>query len=301
MIRGWPALLGLSLVLILGDPGPRAAAHELPVFPRVQVLAARPDPLRPTSWSYTVEVFDPSGRKPLADANVRVSGFERRMGSGVRLNSAWLASTPTVGVYQGTVEFPHPGTWEITITVKGNYVGEAHTVAILGSSTKTYESPADRPQLAIDWVLVRHLLLEWGHLAGFGLWLGVTALALATRRENLKTALILTWIALAVEGGTGLYKMQVGTPFPRALSVGWWDVPRIFFGREYVSTLVVKHLLMLAAIGLTGVLTWRVWRSPASSRTAARGLLGLNLALALAIAACVAVLNLLHAVVLHFS
>jgi hypothetical protein len=289
------------MAAILGDPRWRLEAHELPTFPRVRVLTARADPLRPMSWSYTVEVLDPSGREPMAGANVRISGFERARGSRVRLESGWLAPTPTAGLYQGTIEFPGPGTWELTITVKGDFVGEAHTVAILGSGPTTYESPADRPQLEVDRVLFRHLLLEWGHLAGFGLWLGVTALALASRPANLKPLLVLTWIALAVEGGTGLYKMQVGTPFPRPLSIGGRDVPHIFFGREYVSTLVVKHLLMLVAIGVTGILTWQAWRSPVWRRTGARGLLGLNLALALAIAACVAVLDMLHAVVLHFS
>lgn len=255
MIRAWPALLSLSFAVILGYPGPRAAGHELPVFPHVQVLAVRPDPFRPTSWFYAVHVLDPSGRRPVANADVRVSGFERRMGSAARLGSAWLAPTPTLGVYQGTVEFPSPGTWELTITVKGPYVGEAHTLAVVGSGVTSVDPPRDGPQLGIDRVLLRHLLLEWGHLAGFGLWLGVTALALVTRRENLKTALTLTWIALAVEGGTGLYMMQVGTSFPRALPIAGRDVPS---HSKVLSSSAVRFLsLVPGVLGMLAVLCLR--------------------------------------------
>ena len=102
----------------------------------------------------------------------------------------------------------------------------------------------------------------------------------------------------SLDATTGLYKMQVGTPFPNGLILGRWDIPRIFFGREYVVTLVVKHALTVIAVAVTGLLTWRAWRHPARGSAA---LLAINLTLVLVIAACVTVLNLLHAIVLHFS
>ena len=63
---------------------------------------------------------------------------------------------------------------------------------------------------------------------------------------------------------------------------------------------IVKHMLTVAAIAVTGVLTWRAWRHPDGGK-ASRPLLAANLILALVIAGCVTVLNLLHAIVLHFS
>ena len=276
-----------------------AEAHELPTFPRITVLAARADPFRPLSWNYSVRVLDPAGRVAVTDADVRITGFERRRGSDARLGAFWLAPTPTRGVYQGTVEFPEGGTWEVTITVKGRFIGETHAQAVVGSPAPV-QTPLDRPDLDIDWILVRHLLLEWGHLAGFGLWLGATVIALLGSETNLRTVAAVTCIALTLAATTGLYKLQAGTPFPNGLTLGRWDIPRIFFGREYVTTLVVKHVLTAGAIVVTAILTWQAWRWP-EARKASRRLLAANLALAILIAGCVTVLNLLHAIVLHFS
>jgi hypothetical protein len=263
------------------------------------VLAVRPDPLAPLSWNYAVRVLDPLGRTAVSGADVRVTGFEQRRGSGARLGTFWLAPTPLAGVYQGTVQFPEVGTWEVTITVKGRFVGEAHIEAAVGSSAPA-QSPLDRPDLELDWTLLRHLLLEWGHLVGFGLWLGATVIGFFAPEASLRPVAAVTWIAFALVATTGLYKMQVGTPFPHGLTLGNWDAPRIFFGREYVNTLVLKHALMVAAIAVTAVLTQRAWRHPHRSRTT-RSLLFANVVLALVIAGCVAALNLLHTIVLHFS
>ena len=289
----------VPLVLVAAFCVSAAGAHELPTFPRITVLAARPDPFRPLSWNYSIRVLDPAGRAAVSNADVRITGFERRRGSDARLGFFWLAPTPTPGVYQGTVQFPEGGTWEVTITVKGQFVGEAHVEAVVGSPGPV-QSPLDRPDLDVDWILVRHLLLEWGHLAGFGLWLGATVMALFGPETNLRAVVVVTWIALVLAATTGLYKLQVGTPFPNGLTLGRWDIPRIFFGREYVTTLVVKHILTAVAIAVTGVLTWRAWRRPDARKTSRR-LLAANLTLAVLIAGCVTVLNLLHAIVLHFS
>ena len=137
-------------------------------------------------------------------------------------------------------------------------------------------------------------------LAGFGLWLGATVVGLLASGSSLRSIVVVTWIALALDAATGLYKLQVGTPFPRGLALGRWDIPSIFFGREYVSTLLIKHVLTVAAVVVTALLTWRVWQHRHGDRVS-RWLLSINLALVLVIAACVTVLNLLHAIVLHFS
>ncbi|MGH8060358.1 MAG: hypothetical protein ACREOH_24490, partial [Candidatus Entotheonellia bacterium] len=76
----------------------------------------------------------------------------------------------------------------------------------------------------------------------------------------------------------------------------------IYFAREYVYTLVVKHLLLVGAIGVTAALSVHVWRSkPGERSTLFRALLVANLALALAIGAAAAILGFYHAIVLHFS
>jgi hypothetical protein len=289
----------VPLVLVATFCVSAAGAHELPTFPRITVLAVRPDPFRPLSWNYSVRVLDPAGRAAVSNADVRITGFERRRGSDARLDLFWLAPTPMPGVYQGTVQFPEGGTWEVTITVKGQFVGETHVEAVVGSPGPV-QSPLDRPDLDVDWILVRHLLLEWGHLAGFGLWLGATVIALLGPEPNLRAVVAVTWIALVLAATTGLYKLQVGTPFTNGLTLGRLDIPRIFFGREYVTTLVVKRVLTAAAIAVTAALTWRAWWRPDARKTSRR-LLAANLTLAVLIAGCVTVLNLLHAIVLHFS
>ena len=289
----------LAALAILVSAVSTVEAHELPTFPQIVVLAARADPFRPLSWNYSVRVLDPTARTTVDDAEVRVTGYDRRRGSGARLGTFWLAPTLAPGVYQGTVEFPEGGSWEVTITAKGRFVGETHVQALVGAPT-SLESPLERPELDVDWILLRHLLLDWAHLAGFGLWLGTTVVAVVSPTSDLRRVVALTWLALAVEAMTGLYKMRVGTPFPDGLALGQWSIPRIFFGREYVMTLAVKHGLALGAVAVTGLLRWRAWRCSAAA-AASRRLLVVNLALVLGIAACVTVLELLHVIVLHFS
>jgi hypothetical protein len=69
-----------------------------------------------------------------------------------------------------------------------------------------------------------------------------------------------------------------------------------------VYTLVVKHALMVMAMGVTLALTIHVWKTkPADRVNVYRGMLGLNLVIALAIAAAAVVLGVYHAIVLHFS
>ncbi len=91
-----PLAISVALALALGAPVARA--HELPTFPRIRVLAARPDPLRPMSWNYSVRVLDPGGRIEVSDSDVRITGFDRLRGSGTRLGMFWLAPTPLPGV-----------------------------------------------------------------------------------------------------------------------------------------------------------------------------------------------------------
>jgi hypothetical protein len=160
-----------------------------------------------------------------------------------------------------------------------------------------------KPDLPFDAPTLRHLALEWGHLAGFALWLLATGVGLIDPTHRRGPVLGATWAAFAIEGGTGLYKMEVGTPFATPLPLFRWNrVPRVFFADDYVATLAVKHGLMVAAMAVTAVLTVQAWRTkPGAGSRLWRGLLGVNLLLSLAIAAAAAVLGMYHAIVLHFS
>ena len=77
----------IVIVFIVATFASVAKAHELPTFPRITVLAARADPYRRLSWNYSVRVLDPAGRTALTDADVRITGFERRRGSDERLRA----------------------------------------------------------------------------------------------------------------------------------------------------------------------------------------------------------------------
>ncbi len=138
---------------------------------------------------------------------------------------------------------------------------------------------------------------------GFGVWLGTTALALLSPRLPPLAIVVLTWLALAVGVATGFTKMEHGTPFPRGLSLLQWEVPRIFFAREYVFTLAAKHILILVAVFVTAAMTREAWRRhpEAPPGRLFRRLLLVNLVMVLAVGGAAAVMGLLHAIVLHFG
>lgn len=301
-MKGRARLILGAGVLLWTSPLP-GLAHELPAFPRISLLSVQEHAWEPASRILTVRVLDPAGREPVAGAEVFVSGVEKELGSALRVREHWLAPTPQAGIYQGRVVLPARGTWQLTVTVRGRYVGEAHfEVGVQGGLPRAV-SRSDQPELYLGWRGWALLVLDWGHLVGFGLWLGVTTLALVTPRLSPRGTVVLTWLALAIGVGTGFNKMEYGTPFARGLSLFNWEVPRIFFGKEYLYTLTAKHLLILGAVLVTALLTRQAWRRNPnrSSVRIARQLLLANLLIALGVGGAAAVLGLLHAIVLHFA
>jgi hypothetical protein len=288
----------LGLTVLAGEAG----AHKLPTFPQVRLLRTEAD--APLVRRLTVEVRDPAGKEPVSGAEVTVRGLHTGVGSGLRVAPAPLGAAGEPGTYQGTIRFPLAGRWELTIEVVGRYVGDAHLVLDVEDGRAGEAWTARRkPDLPFDAPTFRHLAMEWGHLGGFALWLLATGVGLLdpTRRRGL--VLAATWAAFAVEGATGLYKMEFSTPFATPLQLFRLDrLPRVFFAEEYVATLVVKHGLMVVAMTITLALTVYAWRTkPGTGVWLWRALLGVNLLLALAIAGAAAVLGLYHAIVLHFS
>ena len=295
-------LLASGLLVLVGH----ASGHEFPTFPQVHLLAVDPDASDPLARLVTIEVLDPGGHSRVPGAEVTATARHARLGSALRTGPVRFAPGVEPGTYRGWLAFPRGGDWEVTISVRGKYVGDAHFTVEVPAAPGDAEGEgrgAERPELVIDRFTLRHLAMEWGHLVGFGMWLAASALGLAAREGPRWPVLLLTWSAFAVEGVTGLYKMEYSTPFAGGLQLFGLDrIPPIFFAREYVYTLVVKHLLLVGAIGVTAALSIHFWRSkPGGRSTLFRTLLGVNLALALAIGAAAAILGFYHAIVLHFS
>lgn len=287
----------VAAALLLSSFSLSALAHDSPSFPRIRLLSVLEHPWELASRILSVEVLDPSGKEPVTGAQVLVSGIEKERGSAIRVREQWLAPTLRPGVYQGRVEFPGRGEWALTVTVRGRYVGEAHFQVAVGGGLPRAAARRGQPELYLGWRGWLSLLLDWAHLVGFGLWLGVTALAFFTPRPSARLTVALTWLALLVGVATGFNKLEYGTPFARGLTLFLWDVPRVFFGREYAYTLAAKHLLILGAAVVTALLTRQAWTAGRVSRP----LLLVNLLIVLAIGGLAAVLGFLHAIVLHFS
>jgi hypothetical protein len=258
--RLWIALATVGLVVLGGrDSG----AHKLPNFPQVRLLSADPGSVDPLLRWLTVEVRDPAGRQPVLGAEVRVRARHATLGSGLRVDTIQFAPAAAPGTYQGEIRFPRAGLWALTIEVLGRYVGDAHIeLEVAAPATAERGLRLDRPELPFDLLTLRHLAMEWGHLAGFALWLLATSLGLLDPTRRRRFVLIGTWTAFVIEGATGLYKMEYGTPFARGLQLfNLGQIPRVFFADDYARTLFAKHVLMVMAMAVTLILTLHAWRT----------------------------------------
>jgi len=294
--------MGIATVAVFmrGD----AFGHKLPTFPQVRLVKAELNLTRPLVRRLTVRVLDPAGKQPVSGAKVTVRATHAELGSALRTEGTELAPGREAGSYSGEIRFPGPGMWELTVEVVGRYVGDAHfTLEVLAPQSSQRTPAKDKPQFDIDLATLRHLAMEWGHLAGFGLWLLATGVGLLNPTDRRPFVLISTWAGFVIEGVTGLYKMEYSTPFAEGLQLfSLTRIPNVFFAKEYVYTLVVKHALMVMALAVTLALTLHVWRTkPGDGVRVYRGILGMNLVIALAIAAAATVLGTYHAIVIHFS
>ena len=249
-------------------------------------------------------MLDPAGKRAVFGAKVTVQAIHAELGSALRTEGVGLILGQEAGSYSGEIRFPGPGRWDLTVEVVGRYVGDAHfTLEVEAPQLPQRTLQRDKPQFDIDLATLRHLAMQWGHLAGFGLWLLATGVGLLNPTDRRLFVMIATWAGFVIEGVTGLYKMEYSTPFAEGLELfSLTRIPKVFFAREYVYTLVVKHALMVIAMGVTLALGIHVWRTEPGERVYVyRVMLGVNLVIALAIAAAAAVLGVYHAIVLHFS
>lgn len=171
------SLMGVTAVAVF--VGRDASSHKPPTFPRVRLVKAELDSSHPLVRRLTVLVLDPAGQRVVSGAKVTVRAIHAELGSALQTEGAELAPDRDAGSYSGEISLPGPGRWELTVEVVGKYIGDAHFNLDVTAPQPSQRIPEQqRPQFDIDLATLRHLAMEWGHLAGFGLWLLATGVGL---------------------------------------------------------------------------------------------------------------------------
>src|SRR5919106_3020561 len=102
-------------------------------------------------------------------------------------------------------------------------------------------APLD-PTLFSGWQAWVHLLVQWAHLLGLPLWLGVLVAAWLFRALALETLLFASWAVLLLQGVTGAYNMEYSAGIPTAPSLLQWSMVGAYdFGQSYTALLGVKQ------------------------------------------------------------
>ena len=99
---------------------------------------------------------------------------------------------------------------------------------------------------------------RWVHLLGFGLLVGGTAMAAVFGNVSPKRFLQYSWILLAIQSLSGIGNMARWTPF--YVSPYVWNLTalsHIRFGGSYTVFMTVKHIFVLAVIGLIAAQTYQ--------------------------------------------
>jgi hypothetical protein len=123
-------------------------------------------------------------------------------------------------------------------------------------------APLD-PELFSGWQAWVHLLVQWAHLLGLPLWLGVLVAAWLFRALALETLLFAGWAVLLLQGVTGAYNMEYSAGIPTAPSLLQWPVVGAYdFGRSYTALLGVKQGLYGLAVLVTLLATALYVRRP---------------------------------------
>lgn len=108
------------------------------------------------------------------------------------------------------------------------------------------------PELFTGWQVWVHLVLQWGHLLGLPLWLGVLVAAWVFRVLALETLLFVGWAVLLLQVATGTYNLEYSAGIPTAPSLLRWPMLGAYdFGRSYTLVLGVKQGLYGLAVLVT--------------------------------------------------
>lgn len=112
------------------------------------------------------------------------------------------------------------------------------------------------PELFTGWQTWVHLSVQWGHLLGLPLWLGVLVAAWVFRALDLETLLFAGWAVLLLQGVTGAYNMEYSAGIPTAPSLMQWPMVGAYdFGQSYTALLGVKQGLYGLAVLVTVLVT----------------------------------------------
>ena len=145
--------------------------------------------------------------------------------------------------------------------------------------------------------------IRWVHLAGFGLWLGSSAVILVLGASSLRRFLFVQWTALGLQAVSGTMSMVRWTPFYVAPYL--WnlhELSHIRFGKSYALFMAAKHFLVLIAVSLTMLVTIRSFKLQEHSeaaRSATKFLAATGVLLGLSIAYIMMIVLLLHEGVDH--
>ncbi|MGH8059248.1 MAG: hypothetical protein ACREOH_18770, partial [Candidatus Entotheonellia bacterium] len=112
------------------------------------------------------------------------------------------------------------------------------------------------PELFTGWQVWLHLGVQWLHLLGLPLWLGVLVAARMFRVLALETLLFAGWAVLLLQVATGTYNMEYSAGIPTVPSLlQWARVGAYDFGRSYTALLGVKQGLYGLAVLVTLLVT----------------------------------------------
>jgi hypothetical protein len=128
------------------------------------------------------------------------------------------------------------------------------------------------PELFTGWQAWVHLSVQWGHLLGLPLWLGVLVAAWVFRVLALETLLSAGWAVLLLQGVSGAYNLEYSAGIPTAPSLLQWPMVGAYdFGRSYTAVLGVKQgLYGLAVLVILFVTAVHVCRAREADRTRLR-------------------------------
>jgi hypothetical protein len=153
------------------------------------------------------------------------------------------------------------------------------------------------PELFIGWQTWVHLFVQWGHLLGLPLWLGVLVAAWVFRAFALETLLFAGWAVLLLQGISGAYNMEYSAGIPTAPSLLQWPMVGAYdFGRSYTALLGVKQGLYGLAVLVTLLVTALHMRRPKGidGRRLRTGYLAAQIVLGILIALATTGVLLLH-------
>jgi hypothetical protein len=261
-------------VVVVAGVAAGAFAHRLgqPV-PDMQILT---QPTEQITYLLSVKLVDDDSREPIRAATVRVTPAMAQPHRMI-LPTVSLDESPHIpGLYSGSVTFPHPARWSVTVDVTGPVIPVSKqldvAVASPGAGAPELRVVATTSAIPLgvrEWVSLVVLTL---HLITGGAWVvalaaaGFVLPALASRAGGAGAGVELSgaivrrlaawsWGAAGIMMVTGIYNAVYALPVdvdwlsggPRAHLAQFARVP---LGTTYAGVLFVKHVVIGALLAV---------------------------------------------------